>query len=471
LGAAAAAQAAVGRFGVGSASAAPATGLPLVEPQVVTSANGLLSVTLRAALSHVEVDGVARRSTVYDGLFPARTLSVQPGDLLRVNVVNQMSQITNLHTHGLHVSGEGNADNVFVHIEPNGSFQYEYPIPADHPWGLYWYHPHAHGTGAQQVFGGMAGALVIRGPEVPGLRDRLMVLQTTEFDDSGRVRKLPTPTLDTNVRLVNGQRNPTIDIVEGELQRWRFVNASINSVFHLSLRGHRFTQVASDGNPFGAPVRRRTVLIAPGQRADLLVRGGAPGLYPLKALAFASEGGLSTPETVIATVQSVAGSPGPEPDTSPLFEPLEDLRGLPVDRTRLLRFSTLGGFMIDGQSFDPDRVDQTIEFGALEEWTIENASNVFHPFHIHINPFQVTHVNGVPVDVQGYEDTVKVDPFGSVTFRTRFVDYPGRSVYHCHLIQHSDEGMMGVFEVLQPDGTAVASTFEPPEGTAYCRLA
>ncbi|MEY2423215.1 MAG: hypothetical protein QOI95_3282 [Acidimicrobiaceae bacterium] len=451
------------------ADASPASGAILVEPPLLSSSGGALSVTLTAGFNDVVVAGATHRTTVYNKMFPAPTLSIAPGDRLAVDVVNNLHEMTNLHTHGLHVSGEGHADNIFVHIQPGNSFDYRYPVPDNHPFGLYWYHPHAHGTGSQQMFGGMAGALIVRGPNVSGLRERIMVLQTTEFDRRGRVVPFPTPTLATNLRLINGQANPTIDIIQGETQLWRFVNASINSVFELSLSGHKFVQVASDGNPYAGSVRRQTVFLTPGQRADLLVRAGAAGTYELKTLAFTSQGGLSTPEAVLATMHSAVGTPPPAPNITPLLEPFDDLRTSTVDRQRTLTFSTLGGFMIDGKTFDPDRVDQTIELGALEEWTIQNVSNVFHPFHIHINPFQVTHINGRPVDVPGYQDTVKVDPQGSVTFRTRFLDYPGRSVFHCHLIPHSDEGMMGVFEVLQANG-AQTTRASLPAGVAYCAL-
>ncbi len=117
-----------------------------------------------------------------------------------------------------------------------------------------------------------------------------------------------------------------------------------------------------------------------------------------------------------------------------------------------------GGFLIDGKPFDPDRVDQLVALGALEEWTVVNDSPLVHPFHIHVNPFQLTHVDGEPVDEPGYRDTVSIRPGGgSITFRTLFADFPGRSVFHCHIVPHSDLGMMGVFEVVPANQMPAAS--------------
>ena len=104
--------------------------------------------------------------------------------------------------------------------------------------------------------------------------------------------------------------------------------------------------------------------------------------------------------------------------------------------------------MIDDKRFDPGRVDQTVRLGTTEEWVIRNASDQVHPFHIHVNPFQVVAVNDQPIAARGYEDTVNLPRLGSVTIRTRFLDFPGKFVYHCHILMHEDGGMMAVVEVV-----------------------
>ena len=103
--------------------------------------------------------------------------------------------------------------------------------------------------------------------------------------------------------------------------------------------------------------------------------------------------------------------------------------------------------MVDGKAFNENRVDQFGRLGATEEWTINNASSLQHPFHIHINPYQVTKINGQPFNALSYEDTTPVPANGSITMRTRFLDFPGTWVFHCHILGHEDGGMMAIVQV------------------------
>lgn len=157
----------------------------------------------------------------YDGHLPGPTLVVEPGDLLRVRLVNDLDDPTNLHTHGLHVSGEGNADNIFVRVDPGESFQYEFPIRADHHTGTNWYHPYHHGHSARQLFAGMAGVLVVaeRGEARRATaigRERVMAISAVEFGDDGELVPPLASAQGAQIRLVNGQVNPTVDIAPGE---------------------------------------------------------------------------------------------------------------------------------------------------------------------------------------------------------------------------------------------------------------
>ncbi len=144
------------RLGDRSGSATPgATGEALVEPAVLASSGGLLTVHLTAAPG-VRLAGRRTSALGYNGSSPGPTLRVHPGDLLRIRLTNNLDQPTNLHTHGLYVSPVGNSDNPFISVEPGASFDYAYRIPPDHPPGTLWYHPHHHGHVAGQIFGGLA---------------------------------------------------------------------------------------------------------------------------------------------------------------------------------------------------------------------------------------------------------------------------------------------------------------------------
>jgi FtsP/CotA-like multicopper oxidase with cupredoxin domain len=448
-----------------SAQQQPATpvsaevGATLVEPPVLRSADGRLDVTLKAQFGPAVMGGRAVTTYTFNGHAPGPTMRLHPGDSLGVTLTNQMDQPTNLHTHGLHVSPAGNSDNVFVHVMPGETFNYEFAIPHDgvsglYIPGLYWYHPHMHGYSSDQVSGGMAGALIIEGaldalPEIRDVPERLLVIQATQFDADGVM--ISFPKMDVIAIFVNGQSHPAIEIAPGETQRWRIINASAFTFLNLALDGHQLHQIASDANPLREVRSRDQILMAPGERIEVLVQGGPEGVYALQSLAWGADLEFQAqPALPIASLISSGPVNLPEPLPTTLIE-FEDLRQTTIDKRRELIFSEeMKPFevLIDGHTFDEDRIDQSVELGATEEWLLRNTSPDWHPFHIHVNDFQVTEINGEPVDAYSWEDTTPLPAFGEVVIRTRFLDFPGKFVYHCHLLDHEDQGMMGVVEVI-----------------------
>ncbi len=449
-----------------SAQLEPATpvsaevGATLVEPPVLRSADGRLDVTLEAQFGPAMMGGRAVTTYTFNGHAPGPTLRLHPGDSLGVTLTNQMDQPTNLHTHGLHVSPAGNSDNVFVHVMPGETFSYEYAIPHDgtsglYIPGLYWYHPHMHGYSSDQVSGGMAGALIVEGAldALPGIRDvpeRLLVIQATQFDADGVM--ISFPKMDVIAIFVNGQSHPAIEIAPGETQRWRIINASSFTFLNLALDGHQLHQIASDANPLREVRSRDQILMAPGERIEVLIQGGPEGVYALQSLPWGADLEFQAqPAFPIASLISSGPVDRPEPLPTTLIQ-FEDLREATIDRRRELIFSEeMKPFevLIDGHTFDEDRIDQTVELGATEEWLLRNTSPDWHPFHIHVNDFQVIEINGEPVDAYSLEDTTPIPAFGEIVIRTRFLDFPGKFVYHCHLLDHEDQGMMGVVEVVE----------------------
>src|SRR5829696_3729641 len=435
-------------------------GATLVEPPVLRSADGHLDVALEAQFGPAMIGGRAITTYTYNGHAPGPTLRLQPGDSLGVTLTNQMDQPTNLHTHGLHVSPAGNSDNVFVHVMPGETFAYEYAIPRDQTSGLYipglyWYHPHMHGDSTDQVEGGMAGAVIVEGAldSLPGIRDlpeRLLVLQATQFDAEGMV--ITSPEIDEIAIFVNGQQQPTLAIAPGETQRWRILNASSFMFVNLALDGHQLHQIASDANPLREVWSRDQILLSAGERIDVLIQGGPEGVYALHSLPWGADLEFQAqPDFPIATLVSTAPDVTAEPLPTTLI-PFEDLRQATIDRRRELTFSEeLSPFrvLIDGREFDEDRVDQTVKLGATEEWRLRNTSEDWHPFHIHVNDFQVIEVNGEPIAAHSWEDTTPIPAFGEIVIRTCFLDFPGKFVYHCHILDHEDRGMMGVVEVVE----------------------
>jgi FtsP/CotA-like multicopper oxidase with cupredoxin domain len=226
----------------------------------------------------------------------------------------------------------------------------------------------------------------------------------------------------------------------------------------LKLDGHRFHQLALDGISFARPQPVHTMLLSPGNRADVLVQGGAPGHYLLRKLEY-DQGRGPEPETILAAVE-VRGEPVEMelPARLPVPASLTPIEDYEIRRTRVVTFNNhpshshaypFPRFTIDGKNFDPDRVDQTMKLGSAEEWTIRNEGSADHPFHIHINPFLVTQIGGAALATPVWQDTVIVPRSGgSVTFRTRFTDFVGRFVLHCHILDHEDLGMMQLVEVV-----------------------
>jgi len=475
----------VGGIGLGRAATSrfdPVGGAALVEPAALRSTDGELRVRLEASQGPARVAGREATTLGYNGGVPGPTLHLQPGHRLRVQLVNRLSAPTNLHVHGLHVSPEGNGDNAFVRVDPGESFDYDYRLPENHPPGVYWYHAHHHGTVADQVFGGLYGAIVIgeRDP-VPVTRERVLVVSDMSLDGAGRIRPASTTARmlgrEGELVLVNGQTRPRLTARPGERERWRIVNACTARYLRLRLDGQQPQLLGMDSGRLPAPRDVEEVVLATGNRADLLVttregasqlrtlrydRGGMMGMtgggrssfdgpgMPGMGAGSGSQGSADADGTVLATLD-VTGPAVPALPPVPAQAAPRDLRGAAVARRRELTFAMgMGGgrmrFTIDGKDFDPDRVDQAVRVGTVEEWTITNTSPMDHPLHLHVWPMQVIERDGRPVDAATWQDVVNVPARSHVKVRVSFDTFGGRTVYHCHILDQEDSGMMGVID-------------------------
>lgn len=449
----------------------PETGQPLREAAVVDSRDGVLQVGLTAAAG-VRLAGHDTSALGFNGTSPGPTLRLQPGDQLRVRLTNRLGEPTNLHTHGLHVSPLGAGDNQFVRIDPGASFDYTIRVPRDHPPGTFWYHPHHHGVVANQIFGGLVGALLVEGGvRLPVAADRVLLVTDISLDAGGDVvapdRMAQMMGREGDLVLVNGQHQPVIAAAPGAVQRWRLINGCVSRVLAVRLGGHRLAHIAVDGRYLPAPVARDRVVLAPGNRADLLITPGGTGRYGLVAepydrgtTAMMGRMGMAssapTGPVPLATVDVSGAAHAPMPIPGAL--PAPPVPAGEVVRRRQITFAVgmggmgmggMGGmsFTIDGRTFDPARDDQTTQLGTVEEWTVFNTSPMDHPFHLHNWPFQVTAgSSGTPL-VGIRQDVVLVPARGWVRLRIPFVDYAGRSVYHCHILDHEDRGMMATINV------------------------
>jgi FtsP/CotA-like multicopper oxidase with cupredoxin domain len=447
-----------------------ASGEPLRQPEMTAGRDGTLEVNLTAAAG-VRLAGRDTAAFGFNGTSPGPTLRVRPGDILRVRMVNHIGQPTNLHTHGLHVSPHGNGDNPFVAIAPGDSFDYAIQIPANHPAGTFWYHPHHHGTVADQIFGGLVGALLVDGEaDLLVTADLVLLVTDTTLDGSGRVAPAgPMAKMmgrEGDLVLVNGQHQPVVAAAPGALQQWRIINGCVSRVLALRLESHRVTQVALDGVFLPVPVDRDQVVLAPGNRADLLVRPTGAGRYGLISDAYnrgsigmmggMMDGGPATSGSITLASLSVSG-PATTSPALPATLPAPPAPTGPVAARRQLTFATgmgsggmgLGGmsFTIDGRTFNPGRDDQTVQLDTIEDWTVVNTSPMDHPFHLHAWPFHVLAGSAGTPPTGVRQDVVLIPAHGWVRLRIPFIDYPGRSVYHCHILDHEDLGMMATVNV------------------------
>lgn len=434
----------------------PAVAADLAEPTVLRSTGGQLDVALTAAPGRVAIGGVAVDALTYNGGLPGPTLVLRPGDVLSLSLANQLHDPTNLHTHGLHVSPQGGGDNIFRRIDPGSSADYRYELPADHPPGVYWYHPHHHGMTADQVFAGLYGAIIVE-DEAPieVSAERVLVISDMTFDGSGAIA-VASHNDRMNGRegttlLVNGQAGATMTARPGARERWRIVNACTSRFLDLRLDGKGLQLLGIDSGRFETPEDVTRLRLMPGNRADVLVTM-TPGDSVLRAVpvdrgSSGMMGGGSAAAVVDLVRVVVAGAAASRPAALVPGAAPRDLRDVRVDGRRTL---TLGGMMgdtIDGRTFDPAVVNQYVVAGTVEEWTITNSTAMNHPFHLHVWPMQVLGVGAQAMVTPTWQDVVDVPPYASTVVRIAFEDFTGTTVYHCHILDHEDNGMMGIISV------------------------
>lgn len=432
--------------------AAPREGEALRDPLEYASSNGVLRARIVVKRQLVAMAGRRIWALTYNDSYMPPTLRLQPGDRMELAMANHVRPYTNLHLHGLHVSPAGNSDNVFIHIRPGKTFHYRYAFSRDLAPGTYWYHSHAHPDAAPQVAGGTSGIIIVDGlrkylpRDLRGITEHVIALKDFQLHGNS-IRTRPLEISAPTHRTVNGQLNPTIGIRPGETQLWRLANISANIYYLVHLPGHRFHVIAQDANPVRQVWLADTLLIPAGARFDVLVQGSSFGRTELRTLPYSTgPAGNQFPEKTLATVIST-GMPTLPAALPTTFAPMEDLSRAPIAQRRQVVFSEndpADQYYINGKLFDPHRINARARLNTVEEWTIRNDSDEQHSLHIHTNDFQVMSVNGRPYHARSWQDTVNLPVRGQAVIRTHLANYTGRTVYHCHILNHEDMGMMAV---------------------------
>ena len=383
--------------------------------------------------------------------------------------------MTNLHFHGLTVSPDAPQDDVLTMLAmPGKKLGYTVPIPKDHPPGLYWYHTHPHGESYRQVLDGMSGAIVIEGiesyfPALVGLPERVLVVRGRSVGKDAQSAELKQR-VDLSsevcggeheppeeVMTVNGFVRPQIEIAPGERQFWRIVNASADRYVDLQVEGQTFEIVAMDGMPIARhdPDHRTRnadhVSLPPAGRLEAIVTGPSAGARRLISHCVdTGPDGDPNPAMVLADIvpKSTAGAPAKAAKTSlkPEFEPVD----VAAEEKTSPRFTVIftedkNGFYINGEKFAIDMAPMVrAKVGSYQHWKIVNATGELHPMHIHQVHFLPYAENDKPIANPVWLDTVNVPYGGTVDVIMDFTDpvIRGMSVFHCHLLNHEDKGMM-----------------------------
>ena len=418
----------------------------------------------------------------FSGTYLGPTLRARKGDKVRFNVTNSLDEPTTTHWHGMHLPAimDGGPHQV---IAPNETWRPNWAVTNDA--ATLWYHPHMMGATARHVYRGLAGLFVIdddaadklRLPAEYGVDDIPLIVQDRKFDDLGQFLyeeppKNPGGWLDNPVGmlgdtiLVNGTRGPYLE-VGAKLVRLRILNGSNARRFNLGFADNRpFHQIATDGGLLERPIERTRLLLAPGERAEILLDLNKMETR-LTLLSYALRDDVDRITDFLQRVLAPGNDeneefrileirPHPAPGKSAVMPgrlvtmPVVDAAAVVNTRRFTLQFT---GRTINGKPMDHMRIDETVTMGDLERWDIVNESIAYHPFHIHGVQFRILDRNGnpAPPHEEGWKDTVLVGPSETVRLVMQFTSHADPKqpyMFHCHILEHEDLGMMGQFVVI-----------------------
>lgn len=403
------------------------------------------------------VEGGTTPVWTYNGGLPGPFIRAKVGDRLIAHFRNRLSEPTTVHWHGIRlpVAMDGAPGHSQPEVKTDETFTYDFVLPDP---GLYWYHPHV--DSAVQVGFGLYGALLVEDPNEPkDLGDELvLVLSDMGIREDGSLED-PTSggnfgTLfgrEGNTLLVNGRVRPLLKARGGRRQRWHLVNAAKSRYFQLAMADHTFTRIGGDTGMLEKPVESPMFVIAPGERADVLVTPhGFPGQTMVVRWVPFDRGFGTTfnrPEDIAFLVEIAddGSTPtAPLPDTSHEIETLDITNAtqikLDLTQTEVAGKIVMGINGIAAENAVP--VPATV--GQTQVFILNNTMDFSHPFHLHGFFFQPLDEALQPIHPMEWKDTLDVPVKGMARFAVRYENRPGMWMFHCHILDHSDAGMMGM---------------------------
>ena len=474
--------AALGRYGLASPLSAVAAEAdkpfsrplfipPLLEKSGPTDELSFFSLAVKKG-EHQFFDSGFTETLGYNGSFLGPTIKVRDGEEVRLQVENRIDQITTVHWHGLHVPARWDGGPHQV-IEPGEIWKPEFTIKQQA--ATLWYHPHAMGLTGEHVYRGLAGLFIIEDevsdslalPQNYGADDIPLVIQDRRFyeDQSfAYVRSMHDIIHGVlgNFLLVNGMLKPYVEVPRGII-RLRVLNGSNSSIYRLYFSDdQRFHAIASDGGFLEEPIELQELILSAGERAEILIDSGSYTSGDRIRLLVDQFSGTTYEAMELRVSEAKA-------EQAAVVDRLREqprLAESTADRSRYFAMETMSsggrgmGMMggnrlaINGRKMDMNRIDEKIPLGSTEIWEVENRSATMmqlpHSLHLHDVQFNILDRNGKPPSPveAGRKDTVLLWPNDRVRLISQFLDYTGVYMYHCHMLEHEDDGMMGQFEVV-----------------------
>lgn len=468
---------------------------PLVIPPALTGTN--FNLNIQEGTTQF-VSGINTPTYGINGSLLAPTLIVNKWDWVTMNVTNNLTgngNSTTIHWHGLHVPAMADGGPHQIILQ-NTTWSPQFQILNSA--GTFWYHPHGVNKTDRHVSKGIAGMIIIKDsaeaalnlPRTYGTDDFPVIVQTKAFDV---LHQIAIATALDTLPMVNGTVNPFLN-APAQVVRLRLLNGASDRTFMFGFSNNMsFHQIATDGGLIDSAVTLNRLRLSNGERAEILVDLTSLQNDSVYLMSYGSElpnGIIGSPQVGMGMANIVDYDSNPlngadfnllkikvvAPTVNPVTTiPTSLVENSPLQGTQATVFRTLtfapdsgamqlmasGPFTINSRFFDMDSINQTVYLNDVEIWTLDNQTLVAHPFHIHDVQFNILDINGStpPAYLNGKKDVVLVMPQQTVTFVTRFDDFADATtpyMYHCHLLHHEDDGMMGSFLVVDTTATVIS---------------
>jgi FtsP/CotA-like multicopper oxidase with cupredoxin domain len=433
--------------------------LALTVPTDLNPDPNILEIELEAVLADIEiVPGFTTQAWTYNGTIPGPIIRAKVGDRVIVHFKNKLPEATTIHWHGLRVPNamDGAPGATQPPVEPDAEFLYEFTVDDA---GTYWYHPHVNS--AAQVGWGLYGPIVVEDPADPKAfgDDLVLMLSDISLNDDGSFQAADSGGKfgdlfgrEGSVLLVNGKVMPQLKVRAGKQQRWRVINAARARYYSLRVREHTLTRIGGDNGLAARSEELPRVLVTPAERADIVFTpSDPPGTLRTVMWAPTDRGYGSLfsrarePMLEIYTVEEDPVRPAEIPVELRKIEPI-DTTGA-IEKTLAMTIELGHNDVIMGFNGIPFWNMKPIEarVGETHVWTITNHTDFAHPFHLHGYFFQVLDDARIPE----WKDTVNVAVGDEIRIAVRFDERPGMWMYHCHILDHAEVGMMGMLHVAE----------------------